>query len=62
MSINKYYTMNYTIRILEKEIELLKNALSTWETKTYPEAKKLREDRLWELKRAVEVLKKEFQR
>jgi hypothetical protein len=54
--------MNYTIRILEKEIELLKNALSAWETKTYPEAKKLREDRLWELQRAVEILKKEFQR
>ena len=48
--------MNYAIEILEKEKSLIEKALTNWETKEYPEAKKQREKRLNELNEAIEKL------
>lgn len=48
--------MNYAIEILEKEKLLIEKALTNWETKEYPEAKKQREKRLNELNEAIEKL------
>jgi len=45
--------MNYAIETLEKEKSLIEKALSDWETKQYPEAKKQREKRFGELNEAI---------
>lgn len=48
--------MNYAIETLEKEKALIEKALTEWETKQYPEAKKQREKRLKELDNAIITL------
>lgn len=48
--------MQYAIRILENERQLLNNCLSTWFTNKYPEAKKEREKRLKSIKEAIDKL------
>jgi hypothetical protein len=48
--------MKYAIEILKKEKALISDALSKWETEYYPEAKKVRVDRLKQLNRAIEVI------
>jgi archaellum biogenesis ATPase FlaH len=48
--------MNYAIEILEKEKSLIEKALTNWETKEYPEAKKQREKRLNELNDAIKAI------
>ena len=49
--------MNYAIQTLEKEKALIEKALSEWECKEYPEAKKERVKRLCELNNAIIKLK-----
>jgi hypothetical protein len=46
----------YSILILEKEINILNRCLSEWEAEKYPEARKQRDMRLEDLKSAVESL------
>jgi ribosomal protein L15E len=48
--------MKYAIEILQKEKDLISDALSKWEMEYYPEAKKVRVDRLKQLNRAIEVI------
>jgi hypothetical protein len=48
--------MKYAIEILQKEKTLISDALSKWEMEYYPEAKKVREDRLKQINRAIEVI------
>jgi hypothetical protein len=48
--------MKYAIEILQKEKDLISDALSKWEMEYYPDAKKAREDRLKQLNRAIEVI------
>ena len=48
--------MNYAIETLEKEKALIEKALTEWETKQYPEAKKQREKRLEQLEDAIDLL------
>lgn len=48
--------MEYSIEILEKEIKLLKNSLSEWDIKNYPEAKKNRQMKLDDLQKAKTCL------
>jgi ribosomal protein L15E len=48
--------MKYALEILKKEKDLISDALSKWETEYYPEAKKVRVDRLKQLNRAIEVI------
>jgi len=50
--------MKYALEILQKEKDLITDALSKWEMEYYPEAKKVREDRLKQLNRAIEVILK----
>lgn len=50
--------MNYAIRTLEAEQRTLEKILSTWEDNHYPEAKKIRDKRLKEVTKAIEILKK----
>lgn len=45
--------MNYAIETLEKEKDLIEKALSEWECKEYPEAKKERVKRLNDLNNAI---------
>lgn len=49
--------MNYAIQTLEKEKSLIEKALSEWDCKEYPEAKKERVKRLSELNDAISQLK-----
>jgi hypothetical protein len=49
--------MNYAIEILEKEKQILKNCLSEWQSKNYPEAKAERENRLKNLEKAILIIK-----
>jgi RNA processing factor Prp31 len=49
--------MDYAIEILEKELQLLKNCLSEWETEKYPEAKKERNDKYKNIIKAIQYLK-----
>ena len=53
--------MKYAIEILQKEKDLISGALNKWEMEYYPEAKKVREDRLKQLNRAIEVILKHEQ-
>jgi hypothetical protein len=48
--------MKYALEILQKEKTLILDALSKWEMEYYPEAKKVREDRLKQINRAIEVI------
>jgi hypothetical protein len=48
--------MKYAIEILQKEKALISDALNKWEMEYYPEAKKVRVDRLKQLNRAIEVI------
>jgi len=48
--------MKYALEILQKEKDLISDALSKWEMEYYPEAKKVRVDRLKQLNRAIEVI------
>jgi hypothetical protein len=48
--------MKYAIEILQKEKDLISDALSKWEMEYYSDAKKAREDRLKQLNRAIEVI------
>jgi len=54
--------MYYAIEVLEKERQLIKDCLSTWEKENYPEAKKEREQRLKDINNALEKLKYENNR
>lgn len=47
----------YSIQVLEKERNLIKDCLSNWEKENYPEAKKEREQRLKDINNALEKLK-----
>ena len=47
----------YSIQVLEKEKNLIKDCLSNWEKENYPEAKKEREQRLKDINNALEKLK-----
>jgi hypothetical protein len=47
----------YSIDVLEKERNLIKDCLSNWEKENYPEAKKEREQRLKDINNALEKLK-----
>jgi len=49
--------MNYAIKILEKEYELIEKCLSNWDLEKYPEARKERNDKLKDLTKAIEYLK-----
>lgn len=48
--------MEYVINILEKDREILEKCLNEWESKEYPSAKKERESRLEEIKKAINIL------
>ena len=48
--------MNYAIKTLEAERDLLNKALSNWESEQYPEAKKQRDKRLQQLDQAVKLI------
>jgi ribosomal protein L15E len=48
--------MKYALEILQKEKDLITDALSKWEMEYYPEAKKVRVDRLKQINRAIEVI------
>lgn len=48
----------YSIQILEKERNLIKECLSNWEKENYPEAKKEREQKLKDINNTLERLKK----
>jgi hypothetical protein len=48
--------MKYALEILQKEKDLISDALSKWGMEYYPEAKKVREDRLKQINRAIEVI------
>ena len=49
--------MEYVLNILRKERSILEKCLTEWETKEYPLAKKEREDMLYEVNKAIEILK-----
>jgi hypothetical protein len=49
--------MKTAVETLEKEIDLITRALTEWESKEYPEAKKRQESKLKELNIALEKLK-----
>lgn len=48
--------MEYAIEQLKKERVLLEKALSNWSEDAYPEAKKVRDQRLKEINQAIEKL------
>jgi hypothetical protein len=48
--------MEYVIRILEKELVLVKKALENWPVGRYPEQNKVRQQRTYELESAIKVL------
>ena len=48
--------MNYAIEVLEKEKTLLLKCLSDWDTKSYPEAFKERNNRIKEIEKAIQTL------
>lgn len=48
--------MEYVIRILTTEKNLLEKALEGWDDGHYPEAKKVRDKRLKEVNNAIEIL------
>jgi len=50
--------MEYVISLLEKEKALLEKCLNEWESKEYPIAKKEREDKLIEVNKAINILKR----
>lgn len=50
--------MYYAIEVLEKERQLIKDCLSTWEKEKYPEARQQREIKLKELEKGIETLKR----
>lgn len=50
--------MNYAIEILEKEAYLLKKCLTEWQSLNHPEAKKDRDNKLSDILKAIEKLKK----
>ncbi|MCB0445902.1 MAG: hypothetical protein KDD03_00015 [Gelidibacter sp.] len=49
--------MNYAIKILEDELSIIKKILLDWDADGYEQAKQLREKRLKDLTKAIEVLK-----
>ncbi len=49
--------MNYAIEVLEKEKQLIEKALSGWDLDKYPDARKERDRRLKDLKKAIELCK-----
>ena len=53
--------MKYALEILQKEKALISDALSKWGMEYYPEAKKVREDCLKQINRAIEVILKHEQ-
>ena len=48
--------MEYVLNILRKERTILEKCLNEWESKEYPLAKKEREDKLYEIDTALELL------
>ena len=50
--------MSYAIKVLKDERDLIKDCLSKWDEKKYPEARKVRDKRLKELNNAIELLEK----
>ena len=49
--------MIYAIEILEKEMLLLEKCLTKWEKESYPAARKERNDKYKNLRKAIEYLK-----
>jgi len=49
--------MNYAIEILEWDAEQLKNCLSEWDLKCYPDARTERDKKLKSLEKAISYLK-----
>lgn len=49
--------MKYAIEILERDAYQLKKCLSEWDLKHYPDARKLRNDKLKSLEKAISYLK-----
>ena len=54
--------MNYAIQILETERKQLETILNHWELSHYPEARKERDNRLNDIKQALELLKGKAQK
>ena len=48
--------MNYAIETLQKESKRIKKALSAWDEKHYPEARKQRDKNLSDLTKAIQIL------
>lgn len=49
-------TNNYAVQILQKEHKLIKAALNGWELDKYPEARKIREQRLQDIENAINLI------
>lgn len=49
--------MEHAIFVLETEARQLKECLSEWHCKNYPDAKKLRDDKLKSCEKAISLLK-----
>ena len=54
--------MTYAIQILETERKQLETILNHWELSHYPEARKERDNRLNDIKQALELLKGKAQK
>ena len=52
----KLKVMNYAIKILQNELNILQRCLNEWESENYPEAKKEREKRLNDINNAINKL------
>lgn len=51
--------MEYSIRLLIRERDLIQRTLKKWEAEKYPEARKIRDKRLKELNKAILILNNE---
>jgi hypothetical protein len=52
--------MNEAVFILEREKELLKKCIKDWHIQSHPEAFKLRNKKLEEINKAIEILKSQL--
>jgi hypothetical protein len=50
------YSENYAIETLQKELQIIEKALSSWEVKKFPDERKQREKRKTQLIEAIVLL------